>query len=171
EVRNAYWSSSLTSSMSETKAGSRCPMVGRAMACSTRAGTSEGPGPKRVRAGGSKGFIVVCIRGLWSERTGSRGSRTYTWRPRAPGPARGARPLRGIAGGGGRREDGRSSAFRQILGSSGDVAEAMHAADGRVRGPADSGIGGRRPVAPGAHEDPHSIADAATRGALHPGAR
>ena len=51
-VWKAYRSSSLSSSIKSTNAGSRWPMVGRAMAASTRGETSEGPGPISVRWGG-----------------------------------------------------------------------------------------------------------------------
>jgi hypothetical protein len=44
----------LISSIMAMNAGSRCPMVGRAMAVSTRGCTSEGPGPIKVRTGGLK---------------------------------------------------------------------------------------------------------------------
>ncbi len=51
-VLKARRSSTLMSSIRSTKAGSRWPMVGRAMAASTRGCTSDGPGPMRVRSGG-----------------------------------------------------------------------------------------------------------------------
>ena len=55
---SAFWvwkancSRSLISSISCRNRGSRCPMVGRASAPSTRGETSEGPGPIKVRWGG-----------------------------------------------------------------------------------------------------------------------
>ena len=51
-VWKAYCSSPLRESIRPTNSGSRWPMVGLAMASSTRGDTSEGPGPMRVRWGG-----------------------------------------------------------------------------------------------------------------------
>src|SRR5690606_9689072 len=66
-VRKAYRRRTLISSIREMNAGSRWPIVGRAIACRTRSGTSEGPGPIRVRRGGSKLFIAMEVYGERSD--------------------------------------------------------------------------------------------------------
>ena len=52
-------SSSFSSSIMPTKRGSRWPMVGRAMASSTRRETGDGPGPSRRTSGGWKLAMVL----------------------------------------------------------------------------------------------------------------
>jgi len=57
-VWNAIRSMDLICSIRSTKAGSRWPMVGRAMASRMRCGTSDGPGPMRMRLGGMKEAVI-----------------------------------------------------------------------------------------------------------------
>jgi len=60
-VAKAHCSNRLMSSIRPMKAGSRWPMVGRAMAASTRGWTSDGPGPISMRRGGWNEAEVMAV--------------------------------------------------------------------------------------------------------------
>jgi len=71
-VWNAMRSMDLICSIRSTNAGSRWPMVGRAMASRMRWGTSEGPGPMRMRLGGMKEAVITLF-SLWKMSTKTKG--------------------------------------------------------------------------------------------------
>ena len=66
-VLNRFFSIPFVSSIMRMNSGSKCPIVGRAMADRTRGLTSDGPGPISVRTGGWKEDVMLRPLILWNQ--------------------------------------------------------------------------------------------------------